>query len=36
MTYPGLALNFDTEVDLFDSLLYILSHNDDLDGPELA
>ena len=33
MTYLGLTLNFDAEVDLFDSLLSIISQNEDIDGP---
>ena len=33
MTLQGLTLNFDSEVDIFDSLLSIMSQNDDIDGP---
>ena len=32
MTYHSLALNFDSELDLFDFWQSIISQNDDLNG----
>ena len=34
MTYHGLTLNFDSEVDLFDCLSSIMSQVDELDVPQ--
>ena len=33
MTYHGLTLNFDSEVDIFDCLQSTKSQNEDLDEP---
>ena len=33
MTYHGLTLNFDSEVDIFVCLLSTMSQNEDLDEP---
>ena len=33
MTFHGLTLNFDSKVDIFDSLLSIVSKNENIDVP---